>query len=456
VELIFLIIGLLIGIFAAYLIAKFKFKSSGISQSEADSLKLQVNSITNEKGKSEARFIITEKSLEQSGRDLSIERNKVIELNSGISKLSAVNSNLEQRLLEQKAEVEELQKKFTSEFENLANKILDDKSRRFTEQNKENMDVILNPLKEKISDFEKKVNDVYINETKERASLAEQIKNLHELNKQMTEEANNLTKALKGDSKTQGNWGEFILESIIEKSGLERGREFLIQETIKNEDGTILRPDIIIRLPEEKSMIIDSKVSLKAYELYCSTEDDIERKSALNEHVSSIRRHIKGLSPKDYQNMYGILSLDFVLMFIPIEPAFALAVQNDSNIFYEAFEKNIVIVSPTTLLATLRTISSIWKQEKQNRNAMEIAKQSGALYDKFVGFVEDLINIGKKLDNTKESYTEAMKKLHEGSGNLVRRVENIKQLGAKSTKSINSSLLDRADEDDNEQLKLIK
>jgi DNA recombination protein RmuC len=442
VELVFLAAGLAIGIIAAYLIAKLKFSNSNIP--EAEDMKLQINTLINEKGIVEERNSITGKSLEQSKADLAAEREKVIQLNSGLSKLSAINSNLEQRLGEQKSEMEELQKKFVSEFENLANKILDDKSKKFTEKNKENLDVILNPLKEKISDFEKRVNEVYINETRERASLAEQIKNLHELNRQMTEEANNLTKALKGDTKTQGAWGEFILERILEKSGLERGREFLIQETVKNEDGTMLRPDIIIRLPEEKSMIIDSKISLTSYELYSSSENNDEKKKFLNEHIASVRRHIKLLSPKDYQNMYGIQSLDFVLMFIPIEPAFALSVQYDPNLFYDAFEKNIVIVSPTTLLATLRTISSIWKQEKQNRNAMEIAKQSGALYDKFVGFVEDLINIGRKLDSTKDSYSEAMRKLHEGSGNLIRRVEHIKQLGVKPTKSLPPSILDRA------------
>ena len=218
----------------------------------------------------------------------------------------------------------------------------------------------------------------------------------------MTEEATNLTRALKGDTKQQGNWGEFILETILEKSGLERGREFLIQETLNNEDGARLRPDVIIKLPEDKSMIVDSKVSLNAYEAYSSAENEEDKKTALAEHLNSIKRHIKGLSPKDYQNLYGLQSLDFVLMFVPIEPAFALAVQNEPNIFNEAFDKNIVMVSPSTLLATLRTIASIWKQEKQNKNAMEIARQSGALYDKFVNFVEDLITIGKRIDSTKK------------------------------------------------------
>jgi DNA recombination protein RmuC len=389
-------------------------------------------------------------SLTQVKTELDSERNKNTSLNSDLSKSRSDYSNLEEKLKDQKNEIAELQEKFTIEFENLANRILDEKSKKFTDQNKENIDTILSPLKEKITDFEKRVNDVYASETKDRAALAEQLKQLHELNKVMTDEANNLTKALKGDSKTQGNWGEFILENVLEKSGLVKGREYLIQETLRNEAGEMLRPDVIVRLPEDKSIIIDSKVSLNAYEAYSSSDNDDDTKKYLSEHVGSIRRHIKGLSPKDYQNLYGIQSLDFVLMFIPIEPAFAAAVQNDQSLFYEAFEKNIIIVSPTTLLATLRTISSIWKQEKQNKNALEIAKQGGALYDKFVAFVEDLKSIGNKIDSTKETYTEAMKKLYDGTGNLVKRAEKIRELGIKSTKTLPQQLIDRAS-DDNDQ-----
>lgn len=422
-EYIALIISLLVGIVIGYIISGLK------SQSRQSKL--------------EERIVIKENELTGTIQKLDGESRKVLELTS---ELSSTRTRFE----EQRQQIEELQEKFTREFENLANRIFEEKSRKFTDQNKENLNMILNPLKEKIGEFEKRVNDLYNTDTKERASLAEQIRNLHELNKQMSEEANNLTRALKGDTKAQGNWGEFILESILEKSGLVKGREYTVQETLRNEEGEMLRPDIIIKLPEEKSIVIDSKVSLNAYESYSSGENDDERKKYLNEHIASIRRHLKGLSPKDYQNLYGLQSLDFVLMFIPIEPAFALAVQNDPSLFYDAFEKNIVIVSPSTLLATLRTISSIWKQERQNKNALEIAKKSGELYDKFVGFVNDLVEVGKKLDSTKDSYTEAMKKLTEGSGNLVRRVENIKHLGAKATKSINQQILDRAAEDDSE------
>ena len=452
-DIIFLIIGLVVGAAAAFVAAKYKFKSSsGVPQGEIDALKSELMSLSNEKSKAEERSSLLAQNLEKSQAELEAKRKETGEANSDISRLNAVNENLEKRLQEQlneqKAELENIQKKFSAEFENLANRILDDKSKKFTEQNRENIGNLLDPLKQKISDVEKRVNEINRNDTIERASLAEQLKSLNELNRQMSEDATNLTRALKGDTKAQGNWGEFILESILEKSGLERGREFSIQETHSGEDGSRLRPDVIINLPEGKNMVIDSKVSLVAYELYCSTDSDEIRAKALAEHVGSIKRHIKGLSPKEYQNLYSLQSLDFVLMFIPIEPAFALAVQNEPNIFNEAFDKNIVIVSPSTLLATLRTVASIWKQEKQNRNAVEIARQSGALYDKFVGFVDDLINIGKRLDSTKESYQDAMKKLYEGSGNLVKRAENIKQLGAKASKNLPGTLLDRAAEDD--------
>jgi DNA recombination protein RmuC len=383
---------------------------------------------------------------------LTSERAKNTSLNSELSSLKSDYNNLLTRLAEQKDEVEKLQEKFTKEFENLANRIMEEKSSTFTKQNKENLDQILRPLNEKIKDFEKKVDDVYVNDSKERAGLIQQIKTLHDLNQQMSKDATNLTNALKGQTKTQGNWGEFILESILEKSGLEKGREYLVQASMTTENGKRFQPDVLVNLPDNKTIVIDSKVSFVAYEKYCSVDDEAERASALREHILSIRNHIKELSAKNYQNLYQLQSLDFVLMFMPIEPAFSLAVQYDPGIFNEAFEKNIVIVSPSTLLATLRTIASIWRQENQNKNAIEIARQSGALYDKFVGFVDDLINVGNKIDLAKSSYGDAMKKLHEGSGNLVSRTERIKKLGAKTTKSLPKSLLDRTDEDEPEEL----
>ena len=429
-EIVYIVLGLLLGLLTGYFIGKSRL--SGLSS------KLE---------EKEKTILDKEKEIENYKSDAQNKSSRVESLISELSESKANLTNMETKLADQKKDIEELQKRFTIEFENLASRILEEKSRKFTEQNRENIDTILNPLKDKITEFEKKVNDVYVSDTKERASLSEQIRNLHELNKQMTEEASNLTKALKGDTKTQGSWGEFILESILEKSGLEKGREFVIQETIKNEEGSNLRPDVIIKLPEEKSMIIDSKVSLTAYEAYSSADDEETRRKALNEHIGSIRRHIKDLSPKDYQNLYGLNSLDFVLMFIPIEPAFALAVQNDQSVFYDAFEKNIVIVSPTTLLATLRTISSIWKQEKQNKNALEIAKKGGELYDKISAFVEDLIKVGMRMDDAKKSYGEAMNKLSEGRGNIIKRAEDLKIMGAKATKSIDQRISERAEDE---------
>lgn len=424
-DVIFLIVGLILGAAASYLVFKFRFQAGT--------------------GKIEERNILISQSLEQTKAELEAERKKVIELNSSLSAANADYINLNNKLAEQKSELESIQERFTKEFENLANKIFDEKSQKFTEQNKTNLDDILKPLGERIKEFEKKVNEVYISETKERASLAEQIRNLHELNQQMSKEATNLTRALKGDSKTQGSWGEFILESILEKSGLVKDREYVVQATMRNEDGRALRPDVIVNLPENKSMVIDSKVSLRAYEQFNSSENDEDRERFLSEHSLSVRNHIKRLSPKEYQNLYGLQSLDFVLMFVPIEPAFAAAIQRDQNIFYEAFDKNIIVVSPTTLLATLRTIASIWKQEKQNRYALDIAKHSGTLYDKFVMLVEDLKDVGNRMNQAQQSYDDAMKKLYTGRGNIVAQLEHIKKLGAQTTKSIPNSLLDMAE-----------
>jgi DNA recombination protein RmuC len=347
--------------------------------------------------------------------------------------------------------MENLQQKFSAEFKNIANDLLEEKSRKFTEQNKTNIESILNPLNEKLKEFQKRIEETYDKESKQRFSLEKEIKILFDLNQQMAKEANNLTIALKGQTKTQGSWGEFILDSILEKSGLQKGREYQIQETFINEDGKRRQPDVIINLPENKSLIIDSKVSLLAYENYCSSENEGDKAAYLKEHISSIRKHLRELSAKNYQNLYQLNSLDFVLLFMPIEPAFSLAVQNDLNIFNEAFERNIVIVSPSTLLATLRTIASIWRQEYQNRNALEIARQSGALYDKFQGLISDLIELGKKMNAMQLNYEEAMKKLYSGRGNLLSSVEKIKRLGAKATKSLPQSLLNRVEDPDEEE-----
>ncbi len=451
-EIIFLITGIAIGSISIWLILKSKIENTrGISSSEGDDIKNQINYLKIEIGTLTGKNNMLVDEIKKSSDELKSERAKVLDLNSLSSTLKTENSNLIQKLDERKKEIEELQQRFVKEFENLANKILEEKSTKFTAQNKENIDQILKPLNEKIKEFEKRVEETYDKESKQRFSLEVEIKKLYETNLQITKDATNLTNALKGQAKTQGNWGEFILESILEKSGLVKGREYLVQESYTGEDKKRLQPDVIINLPDHKNMVIDSKVSLVAYERYSSAESENEKSNALREHIASLRNHIKGLSGKNYQNLYQLQSLDFVLMFMPIEPAFSLAVQYEAGLFNEAFEKNIVIVSPSTLLATLRTIASIWRQENQNKNAIEIARQSGALYDKFVGFVEDLVNVGNKIDASKASYAEAMKKLHEGSGNLVFRAEKIRKLGAKTTKSLPQSILERTDNIEEEE-----
>jgi len=448
-EIIYLIIGLVIG----FVIAFFFFKSKKtVSIDEVNKLNEHINSLKIEASRLSERIKLFEDDKLSLQSDLKSERDKSEKLNSENSSLKSDLTNLQTKLNEQKTEVEKLQEKFTKEFENLANKIFEEKGNKFSEQNKEKLSEILNPLKEKISDFEKKVEETNKESIKGHASLREQLNMLKDMNQQITQEAKNLTTALKGQSKTQGNWGEFILESILEKSGLVKGREYVVQESITAESGRRFQPDVIINLPENKSIIIDSKVSLVGYEKFVSSENENEKQLGLREHINSIRAHIKNLSGKNYQNLYQLESLDFVLMFMPIEPAFAYAVQNDPAIFSDAFEQNIVIVSPSTLLATLRTISSIWRQEKQNKNALEIAKQSGEMLDKFASFVEDLISIGKGLVSTKDSYDKAMNKLTEGRGNLINRSEKIKKLGAKASKTLPQSILNRAELDDENNL----
>ncbi len=360
-------------------------------------------------------------------------------------KVSEFN-NLEEKLMENKAEVEKLQEKFSKEFEILASKILEEKSVKFTEQNKENLKNILSPLQEKIQTFERKVEDTHKESIDYHAALRQQILGLKDLNLQMSKDTINLTKALKGDSKMQGNWGELVLERVLEKSGLEKDREYFVQQSFTNAEGKRILPDVVINLPDGKKMVIDSKVSLTAYEQFVNSDDDYEKSQFLKEHVNSLKRHIEQLSEKRYEDIYKMESPDFVLLFIPIEPAFAVALNMDNQLYNKAFERNIVIVTPTTLLATLRTIDSMWNNEKQQRNAIEIARQAGALYDKFEGFISDLTNVGKKMDEAKAEYKGAMNKLFEGKGNLIVSVEKLKKMGAKSKKSLPQNIIERAED----------
>ncbi|MEQ6124003.1 DNA recombination protein RmuC [Pseudotenacibaculum sp. MALMAid0570] len=387
----------------------------------------------------------TSNKLSEDLRKLQSEKEQLLTVNARQdSELKGLQSKLE----ENQKDIEKLQEKFTKEFENLANKILDEKSNKFTEQNKQNIENILNPLQEKIKLFEDKVEKTHKESIDYHAALRQQILGLKELNLQMSKEAINLTKALKGDSKAQGNWGELVLERVLEKSGLEKDREYFVQQAYTNDEGKRVMPDVVIHLPDNKKMIVDSKVSLTAYEQYVNSDDESERESNLKEHVSSLKRHIIQLSEKKYEDIYDIESPDFVLLFVPIEPAFAMALKLDGNIYNQAFEKNIVIVTPATLLATLRTIDTMWNNEKQQRNAIEIARQAGALYDKFNGLLTDLIGIGKKIDASKSDYNAAMNKLVEGKGNLITSVEKLKKMGAKAKKALPENILERANEED--------
>lgn len=421
----------------------------GMKPEQVHEIQIQHQAAESERTRLEERngFLQNEKDrLEQELRET---RQNEMKVRTEFASLESDYKNMEERLREHRREVEELQAQFADRFRNLANEILEEKSKKFTEQNQTNLDQLLKPLNEKIKDFEKKVVETHQQGENSRAALIQQITDLKDLNNKVTQEANNLANALKGQTKTQGNWGEMILEKILEKSGLEKGREYLVQKSLKSDDGRRLQPDIIVKLPEDRNVIIDSKVSLKAYERYYSAESENEREKALKDHILSIQTHVKELSSKSYHNLYQINNPDFVLMFVPIEPAFGLAVQHESSLYNDAFERNVVIVSPSTLLATLFTINNIWKQERQNQNAQEIARQSGALYDKFVGFTEDMLKLGERMDQARKSYDDAMNKLNTGRGNLVRRAEKIRKLGAGTSKQLPAGLLtDEIDEEE--------
>ncbi|REG94113.1 DNA recombination protein RmuC [Flavobacterium aquicola] len=444
------IIALAIGIFIGKLIFSARF------QSERVSLEEKLIAVNSQLIQQKEQFLLDknafEKQLEASNAEKENIRNEKDSLAIQLSKKEVDFENLWERNKEQKDEVEKLQEKFTKEFENLANKILEEKSNKFTEQNKENMKNILTPLQDKIHLFEKKVEDTHKESIDYHAALRQQILGLSEMNAQMSKETLNLTKALKGDSKMQGNWGELVLERVLEKSGLEKDREYHVQQSHVNEEGQRVFPDVVINLPDGKKMIVDSKVSLTAYEKFINEEDEILKKTYLREHVNSIKSHVDQLGSKNYHDLYQIESPDFVLLFIPMEPAFALALNEDTALYNKAFEKNIVIVTPSTLLATLRTIDSMWANQKQQENAFEIARQAGALYDKFEGFVADLIKIGKKIEESKVEYQGAMNKLVEGKGNLITSVEKLKKMGAKAKKALPDSILKRAETDESSLL----
>ncbi len=445
---ILLIIGIAVGFGLGWLLKKGNSETSENNNSELEELNKKINELSLEKGELTGKINTSRdvfKEQKESLDKLSDQKNQLLSENA---QLKEAHQNVSSKLKEQKTEVEQLQKKFTLEFENIANKLLKQNTTDFAEANQKRLSEILNPLKENIKSFEEKVEEKYVKEVKERSALMTEVKTLSELNQQMREDAQSLTKALKGDSKTQGNWGELILEKILENSGLIKGEEYKTEDYYTNQDGGGSRLDVIINLPDDKQIIIDSKVSITAYTNYIDTEDEDEKALQIKAHLTSVKSHIDLLSKKDYSQIPGLNTPDFVLMFMPSEPSFSFTLQNDINIYNYAWDKKIVIVSPTTLLATLKTVASVWKQERQTKNALEIARQSGALYDKFVGFLSDLEKIDKGLKTSQDAYNGAVNKLKSGSGNLIGRAEKIRTLGAKTSKQIDSKYL----EENNDQI----
>ncbi len=446
-------LALLLGLVAVWVIQWYRSSVAKIpTPKELEESELERTAETEAVARLKERAENLEQSLFRAQGEVEILREENTGLHGKLAAARERAESQEKRLAEQKEEFAAIQKKLTTEFENLANRILDEKSKKFVVQNKETIDKLLNPFSERIKEFRERVDKVHEEGIKDRAALNEQLKNLHLLNRKMTEEAQNLTTALKGQIKSQGNWGEMILERVLERSGLVAGQEYIKQAHLTDEEGRRYHPDVIVRLPEERHLVVDSKVSLVAYEA-CTNENDREKsEQRIKDHVLSIRTHVTGLSKKSYESLHGINSPDFVLMFVPIEPAFTMAMQADDGLFDFAFGQGVVIVTPSTLLATLRTVANIWRQEKQTRNVLEIARRSGALYDKFVGFYADMEEIGKRLRKSQESYDAAFSKLKTGRGNLVKSVEDIKTLGAKAKKvlppaAVEDSLLgERADE----------
>lgn len=445
-------IGFLTGLVISYIVlsSKIKYKDEILKNQEEDIDALQ--------GKNEAlreenlglQTLIS--GLEAQKENLSDELKSLKEVQDKYTQSVAQATELRVRLEEERSQNSEklellknAEKEMTLQFSKLANDIFEQKSKVHAQQNTLQLDTILKPFKEQVASFGKKIEENYITETKERHLLKEQIIQLRSLNEKLSDDANNLTNALKGENKTQGNWGELILEKILENSGLREGHEYETQTAYRDENGKLFKPDVLIHLPDEKDIIVDSKVSLVAYERYMNAEDEQIRQKARKEHVLSVKAHIKGLSEKKYEELVGLRSLDFVLLFMPIESAYMLALEEDSNFFNETIKQNIMLVGPSTLLVTLRTIEYIWRNERQEQNAQEIAEKAASLYDKFVGFVDDMQGIGKQISKTQETYDLAMNKLSTGKGNLVKRTEDMQKLGLKTKKKIDAKLLEKAE-----------
>ncbi|MBV5312874.1 MAG: DNA recombination protein RmuC [Prolixibacteraceae bacterium] len=440
-EILFLLAGLCLGFLLGFLFLKGKLQkqhSDFEQEKRADEQILVQQKFELEKEKSlfEERTRTLQKEKEELIQQVQLLRTDNSIQSQQLARAEGDFLNLQEKLASQKKDMENLQQKFTTDFENIASKILKQNTTEFSAVHQKSITELLSPLKEKIQVFEKKVEDTYEKGLKDQTDLKAELKKLHDLNLKISDEANNLTRALKGDVKKQGNWGEMILERILERSGLTAGREYHKQESVLSEAGQRFQPDVVIHLPDQKHIVVDSKVSLVAYERLVNADNEKDRITHVKEHLLSVRSHIKILSEKHYQHSPSFNSPDFVLLFIPIESSFSIAVQEDQDLFSYAWDNKVVIVSPSTLLATLRTIASIWQQENQTRNALEIARQSGALYDKFVAFIADMESIGKSLESTRKTYDQAASKLYSGSGNLVRRAENIRKLGAKTSKEL--------------------
>lgn len=441
-EALYLILGLLIGFVAAWLLLKNRPHPQQLETlGQLAELKEERSRILTQKENALAQL----EKQQHENTQLQQESNAKGER---IARLETEAENLQERLAEQKEELEKLNARFQKEFENLANKILEEKSQKFSDQNKNQIEGLLKPLADKIKEFQTKVEDSNTADERRNAALLEQLRGLKELNQSLGDEARSLTKALRGDSKTQGNWGEFQLEKILNAAGLEKEVHYSKEESFRTEDGQNQRPDYLIKLPDGKHLILDSKVSLTAYARFTEAEEETERALQLKQHLQSLKSHIDQLSAKNYPDLPGANSPDYVLLFVANEPALNLAFREDNQLFEYALRKNIVLVSNSTLLATLRTIGYIWRQDAQNKNAEDIAKQAGDMYDKFVGFSEDLKRLGNQMATARKTYDDAMNKLTDGRGNLVRRAENLRALGArKSAKQIDQNLLDQADED---------
>lgn len=447
------IFALVLGYFVGRYISTLKHKEkAAFSAEQNNQLKLQIEELRSQSNnnleENKRQLIQIKTDTEERIKQIVLEREEIRRekdlYSTELTRRNAEFENLQQRTREQKEEVEKLQEKFSREFENLANRILEQKSERFTLLNKANLENILNPLNEKIKSFEEKVDKNSNDFIERHAQLGKHLQFLSEQNIKISEEATNLTKALKGDTQIQGSWGEMILESVLERSGLKKDCEYFVQQNFHTEEGRNIRPDVVIHLPGNKKMIVDSKVSLVAYERCINENGEIERKIHLKSHLISVRKRVEELSSKNYHKLYDMESPDFVLLFIPIEAAFALASNQYPNLYQEAFDRNIIIVTPTTLLAVLKTVDSMWQNEKQKQNAIDIATQAGALYDSFVNLTDDLLKIGRQIGTVQGSYDVAMKKLT-GKGNLINRVEKLKILGAKASKQLDQKMISKAE-----------